>query len=437
MLCTDKLLNLPSTLEMAENQLLENKKKIRKLQSSFRKRKRENSHDPIMSATKYLSLKLSSFSVIFLTMIGFIVDSTSLIVRCSKCKTEYSVDEMEQLSDDELNHKHSLENCNCSVLAKILHEYMGSLRMVSKQTLFAQQQQSKTKAGYSPAKTIIPPTCCASDFKDYNARFNSFDSISPQHQKSRTELAKAGFYAINRHHKDGVCCHSCKLEIFDLTNITENIWKYHARLSPFCSFIRLQKGDKFIENIFDEQEQTTINATVNRKPSSNVNIRGVRKPVSKEDVMKFNIPTSWIQKITEMKFSMDCLLLVYLWARYSEQSRSFDTVEQFIPYMLDKREVAERNFEKISHLWPTDYDEQPATLEDVEEEFVDRFGNIVVVDSEIKIDYNKTCRICHSKPGNMLFRPCSHMIACEKCTRRMKICLICREPIESVIPVTL
>ncbi|KAL0120677.1 hypothetical protein PUN28_008388 [Cardiocondyla obscurior] len=42
----------------------------------------------------------------------------------------------------------------------------------------------------------------------------------------------------------------------------------------------------------------------------------------------------------------------------------------------------------------------------------------------------RLCKICFSREVRIVFMPCRHLLACAECTKNMKICCVCRKPIE-------
>ncbi|XP_071627180.1 E3 ubiquitin-protein ligase XIAP-like isoform X2 [Temnothorax longispinosus] len=44
-----------------------------------------------------------------------------------------------------------------------------------------------------------------------------------------------------------------------------------------------------------------------------------------------------------------------------------------------------------------------------------------------------SCKICHSREVRILFMPCRHLLACAECAKNMKICGVCRKPVERTV----
>lgn len=44
------------------------------------------------------------------------------------------------------------------------------------------------------------------------------------------------------------------------------------------------------------------------------------------------------------------------------------------------------------------------------------------------------CVVCSDKKASVLFRPCSHLCACDSCAPLMKKCVQCRAQIERMVP---
>lgn len=47
----------------------------------------------------------------------------------------------------------------------------------------------------------------------------------------------------------------------------------------------------------------------------------------------------------------------------------------------------------------------------------------------------RLCKICYSTEIRMVFMPCGHLLACEECAKNMKICGVCRKPVERTVQV--
>lgn len=524
---------------------------LKKMRKNLRQIKRENESDPLMHVTDIMNEALHSFSVIYLTMIGFIMVPETLSVRCSKCPAEYTVKEMESYSDDELNQRHASFNPRCSILELIWRQYRGALRLpsaeytqplppkvknrlpalslnsfnlvtsgqpmikvqgsnISNSSTFAPSYtttgisvpqmeneghgvhaghggrslgehehgsgrtehsshgsaDSRTSHGLSRRHQVIydegfqddiisdslpdeefsgsfPRT--GGEYADYDSRLQSF-SLSWQNRakkKSRPSpetLAEAGFYECPDQRKDAVKCHSCELVLFGW-NDKDDIWHKHALQSPSCPYVRERKGEKFIQDLVDQLDEVKIESQ-SAEDGTSVD----RRAVTREDLIKFDIPPSWISNVSDMGFSLDALLLVYLWKRYllpPGETQVFEAVDQIITWILSKKDEAERNYDKISEFWPGPIKEETEANDDggygTEERLLEDAEQQPDVvsdgDSAAPGDETQMCKICFSKPAIMLLRPCSHMVSCESCTRRLKLCPICRDPISAVIPV--
>lgn len=44
------------------------------------------------------------------------------------------------------------------------------------------------------------------------------------------------------------------------------------------------------------------------------------------------------------------------------------------------------------------------------------------------------CVVCSDKKASVLFRPCSHLCACDSCAPLMKKCVNCRAQIDRMVP---
>eukprot|EP00826_Nyctotherus_ovalis_P063993 TRINITY_DN9381_c0_g1_i4.p1 TRINITY_DN9381_c0_g1~~TRINITY_DN9381_c0_g1_i4.p1 ORF type:complete len:338 (+),score=70.82 TRINITY_DN9381_c0_g1_i4:224-1237(+) len=53
---------------------------------------------------------------------------------------------------------------------------------------------------------------------------------------------------------------------------------------------------------------------------------------------------------------------------------------------------------------------------------------------EVKEDETNLCKVCYAKEFNVAFAPCGHC-ACDDCVKTLKICHVCRTPIQSVVKI--
>ena len=51
----------------------------------------------------------------------------------------------------------------------------------------------------------------------------------------------------------------------------------------------------------------------------------------------------------------------------------------------------------------------------------------------VKVVSEMKCKVCYEKEAKMLFLPCRHNIACEECSKVLKICPVCNAKIEQAI----
>ncbi|XP_011630441.1 baculoviral IAP repeat-containing protein 3-like isoform X2 [Pogonomyrmex barbatus] len=45
----------------------------------------------------------------------------------------------------------------------------------------------------------------------------------------------------------------------------------------------------------------------------------------------------------------------------------------------------------------------------------------------------RLCKICYNRELRMLFMPCGHLLACAECAKNMKVCGVCRKPVEVTV----
>ena len=55
------------------------------------------------------------------------------------------------------------------------------------------------------------------------------------------------------------------------------------------------------------------------------------------------------------------------------------------------------------------------------------------VDEEINEEFTHSCKICMNRQSDIVFIPCRHLVACQNCASRLKVCAVCRTMIRSTI----
>lgn len=217
------------------------------------------------------------------------------------------------------------------------------------------------------------------------ARLRSFAEW-PRHMKQRPEqLAEAGFFYTGV--GDRVKCFSCGGGLKDWDDDDEP-WEQHALWMSKCRFVKLMKGESFIES------------TANKFNKSSA---GVSLPASNSAMSSSSASSSASSSEEEGE------PLARAVEEESAQSKITTTAEE-----PTASSVATRIHQKACST-PTSQEEQKKPSSSIPEE--------------------KLCKICYANEYNTAFLPCGHVVACAKCASSVTKCPMCRKPFADVMRV--
>ncbi|KAK6183920.1 hypothetical protein SNE40_006490 [Patella caerulea] len=102
-------------------------------------------------------------------------------------------------------------------------------------------------------------------FRKTKERLVSFDNWSKQYKPTKTQLAESGFFYTGVATK--VVCFCCGISVRDWEP-TADTWQQHALISPTCSFIKLIKGEEFIQQMAAIQQLVEVDPLVTEPVTS-------------------------------------------------------------------------------------------------------------------------------------------------------------------------
>ncbi|GJQ74489.1 hypothetical protein Trydic_g21358 [Trypoxylus dichotomus] len=88
-------------------------------------------------------------------------------------------------------------------------------------------------------------------FESLEARFATFDDWPISMKQSGKAMAQAGFYYTGN--GDKAICFSCGLGVHKWEE-TDDPWVEHAKWSPYCQYILKEKGQKFVQDVLNNQK---------------------------------------------------------------------------------------------------------------------------------------------------------------------------------------
>ncbi|VVC34546.1 Hypothetical protein CINCED_3A005156 [Cinara cedri] len=201
------------------------------------------------------------------------------------------------------------------------------------------------------------------DFATMEARLKTYDKCVIQLKIDIHALCEAGLYYMGDGQTDVVMCFFCTQGLKDWDD-DDDPWKEHARFSPNCSFLLLNKGKQFVDEARDmKTDLPKINKDVLLKSISN------QKDVTISENNNIEV------NLTQRKIDL------------------VDTINKQPELSLSKENL--------------NLSQQPDTR--------------TTPDSML-------CKICYKEEMKVAFIPCGHIIACIQCAMTLDHCAVCRNP---------
>ena len=206
-------------------------------------------------------------------------------------------------------------------------------------------------------------------------RLKTFENWSPSHCQKPEELVKAGFFSQNN--GDRVRCFFCGGGLVSWEE-TDDPYKEHAKWFGRCKFIRLIKGDHFVNSIALHEEERS--RRINFLNSVNFEQNISSSVASNQENNSLNTPN-----LDHLSFNNKSLK---------------ENCEKTIHFDPDKELEENDNLLKLKYL---------------------------------KLKDEKLCIICFNNERKSVFLPCGHLTCCSECTEKISKCPICRTIIKHKI----
>lgn len=225
----------------------------------------------------------------------------------------------------------------------------------------------------------VPPSPASStrtyypDHPEYaviSARLRSFADWPRNMKQKPAELSAAGFFYTGV--GDRVKCFSCGGGLKDWDD-GDQPWEQHALWLSKCNFLKLIKGDAYIQSVKEKYKTDDESATSST-------------PATTE------IALSSDADIPPVASTSSCLS--------SSSSSSVQSTETNDP----KSRLSSNSTET-----ETNTEETKVAIED------------------------RLCKICYTEEYNTLFIPCGHVVACANCAMSVTKCPLCRKPFTNIV----
>ncbi|KAL5010541.1 hypothetical protein ScPMuIL_012846 [Solemya velum] len=240
------------------------------------------------------------------------------------------------------------------------------------------------------------------------------------------ELAVAGFYSAG--FGDSVRCFCCGIGLRNWQT-GDSPWVEHARYSPTCVYVRMSKGEDFIEMVqaavreLDEgrsshtrQGHAATRGNSARTDSVSVSDLGIKAYTGgPEDPFE----SEAVQSVIEMGYSPHTIQMA-LGSLVKKSGWSGLDAMSLMEVILEQEDKVQNNTEAHGAEGGSDVTSQSTDI----------ISEDALKEQNRELREKKLCKICFTEALSIVFLPCGHLCCCVQCAQPMKKCPICREVIK-------
>ncbi|XP_067946242.1 baculoviral IAP repeat-containing protein 8-like [Watersipora subatra] len=283
------------------------------------------------------------------------------------------------------------------------------------------------------------------------------------------KLVEAGYYYQGG---EGVVCFWCNSTSANW-NAGENFWVRHARTSPKCRFLYLQKGQEFIDRAIEEHgvfptllpDSTMTVSTRMLRPRMHANCvqTALALGVDRESITTV-VRNRIKKKMNDFTSAADIVREI---TALAEASGTAETAELHLPQVLQPASLTTEDAENANAAEGakanTEVKDTKEALEEVAMSLKEANGqhnSKEVKDEEskaeelpneppskisieeiqsmaLKTKNQLMCKICMVEVAGIISLPCAHLLSCISCSAALSQCALCRADIKGTIRVHL
>ncbi|OWF56466.1 Baculoviral IAP repeat-containing protein 7-A [Mizuhopecten yessoensis] len=237
----------------------------------------------------------------------------------------------------------------------------------------------------------------------------------PQHLKQRPEdLAKAGLFYEGTN--DYVRCFHCAGGLREWDPEDDPFYE-HARWFPFCPFMKLIKGDKYIMGV----QSGTI------KPPD------VQRDESRQEIDMFEHPAV----LSVMELGYNKAILTKAITAYRKRHGTDLCAEKLLPIVWEIEENDDMDVipeDDITETKQADHNQEERECESTSEDTeLTKKGIDELTEENQELREQKICKVCLDEEASIVFLPCGHLVTCPMCASALRKCPVCRTYIRGTV----
>ncbi|VDI35380.1 baculoviral IAP repeat-containing protein 7/8, partial [Mytilus galloprovincialis] len=280
-------------------------------------------------------------------------------------------------------------------------------------------------------------------------RISSFQGWPSYLDQTPKQMATAGFLFAG--YQDYTRCFFCGGGLRNW-EAGDDPWVEHARWFPKCSYLRQNKGDRFIKAVQDKHEQLKIHMSIlfnlrtKKKQSTTNNYYGINQRLLNN---RRNFGNIYLIAIFAIITTSPTILISIVAFRDNFEHIKFNhhcgtyTATDIMSVLLENDQPnssadsanAVRNDSSANDL------SLNATTQgnDIPEPLINDLSESNLDDAESLIEENRQlrdqrlCKICLELDASIAFLPCGHLVSCSDCAPALRRCPMCRAFVKGTV----
>ncbi|XP_048769386.1 baculoviral IAP repeat-containing protein 2-like [Ostrea edulis] len=300
---------------------------------------------------------------------------------------------------------------------------------VNDNMLFTDSNSSPPITAQNPAPTLDFSDCRYPQYAEEQSRLNSFKDWPSHLTQTSHQMSFAGFYYTS--FSDWVRCFCCGIGVRNWAP-TDDPWVEHARWSPRCSYIRLMRDSRFLDDVeyaVQEREQEVItppNVPLSIPSRITENISDVR-PSTDQATEKY--PDKTLEKNPLLTDAAQAVLKMGFLPK--QVKRAVDIVLQKKTWRtMTAMEVVDVLTELEQESDDSTNSQEAETPDEHKPEDVEKLK-----ETNENLRERTICKMCCTGKVSIVFLPCGHLVSCGQCSPALRKCPMCRQDIKGTVRV--
>ncbi|VDI00849.1 baculoviral IAP repeat-containing protein 2/3 [Mytilus galloprovincialis] len=277
-------------------------------------------------------------------------------------------------------------------------------------------------------------------------RISSFEGWPSYLDQSPRQMALAGFLFAGYH--DYTRCFFCGGGLRNW-EAGDDPWVEHARWFPKCTFLKQNKGEKFINAVQKRQEEidretnaTTTQETTPRAQTSSLAVYNSTTSTTQSDILQ----TVAGRSVIEMGYTDQQVINAFQHLTTSGKDMNSISATDIMHILLDDEAHPQqqgatsdvtRNENNMNTAGDHKSDSTSTQCNGLDNTVIEQ--NLLFDDTENLIEENRQlrdqrlCKVCLDLEASIAFLPCGHIVCCIDCAPAMRKCPVCRTYVKGTV----